>query len=1687
MDLFDFLEDTQKIKVELKPWMRDGVHKTFLCTPSMLPKVIDDCIASGLYGIDTEGSGLDTRVFEGETVSKLVGCCLSPDGKMGYYIPLRHKVGTEHNVPFSLWRKEMARLLESGARAIFHNAKYDQEMLQFCGGEPVGEWDDPQKWEDTLILAYLRDTRAKQKGLKFLAKTELDMEMIELEELFPKDKVKSGQLDFSELDPSWEVVPWYAGSDALITRKLYDRLAPKVLDPGDGLPGQGLIYTIEKLCVTATRWMERARIMTDQEKARELIRIGQKEWLESISEVYSSASEIVGRDISPGYYRILMGRQPGYEDQKFDVSVVQPGYMARVDDARITAEKNNLDPTFRDAKKKVRIQTIQKRVPSIVSKGVMEEVSFPLVYDILVPEELGSLLRECKVPGLTVTEKSGQVATNQEELERVLEEAGDKYPFAAKIKRFREVSKALGTYLLPLIEDCAADGSIRIHYNAHKIDTGRFAVSSSKNPSLDGGTRFPIHGTPATYDPKRPECMGRIRECIISRPGKVIAACVAKGELVHTARGIIPIESVLAGDQVVTDEGLRNVAWAGHTGMKPVVKMTTSKGVTLRLTEDHLVYTTGDSGLEWKTAGEMKPGDWVVHAWDHIAGESVELPQTPTFLPHEKAIKTPSTMTGNLAEFLGRFMGDGSLGHLHGLARSVNFSLGSDVDELLPHLNGQADSLFGISFKHRGKGDVTCSSNPLCRWMDEVTGKGQSDVRGLAVPPAIMRCGSNIHAMFLRGLFDADGSVGCRSGDGLSLWVTSDRMSLEVQLLLHGLGIHTRRVRSERTTNFGHIVGYTITISGFRSLQRFKVMVGFTTQRKAAVLEMLVSTPRNRDYSSTVPASLAKKAVRKQGNVLTNRCINNSSRMGRVTYESLASCLPYPTDTDAVWMDRLLHGSMFFDTLSSVEPDGESDVYDLHVPEGSRFTVNSFVVHNCDFSGVELRIATNLSLEPKWLREFFHCSSCDKMFPAGDGTFTPMPPPPFCPDCGSDKIGDLHTLTGISIYGADATSRPDWKKLRGNSKCVHPDTLIFLDGPKSGLAPIRSLPVGDQGEFHYSRGQSVLGPNGKFVRVNSVFNGEPKELFHVVTRRGILTCSAEHRFKLSDGSLRSIQDGLDKGDQLVESPSAVLKVDVCGPIPHVASEDTPSVWIHPNLELAYFAGLYLGDGCKIGATTVSLSHGQVGKIDTLGVPYALWQNILVDACERAGFRPVRRKMGVYLGSRSVMRYLTSLSLVDGVGGRRTLRIPQWVLDMGREGILTFLGGLFDTDGYIGKRDASMRWCTKDAVFAGQIAAALSAVGFQPSVSPSWNKTYQRDYFIVGVRASDIIALKPYLRHPGKLARVRLVPPHNLTHPNKVLKVIPAGVGPCRDVSLDSEDHLYWTNGLVTHNSTNFALVYGGGGNAVVLALEGEIDKAEGWRIKEVFDKTYKGLSSWWKEQHKFARQHKFVTTAFGRRYPLPDIDHEMGGFRAKAERNAVNGPIQGLSADITKLAMGLIYKECKKRGWLEKVHMLITMHDELVFEIDKDILEEAIDIFVGIMCRNPALLKFKWPIPLTSDVEMGYSWMVPWDLKKIRHTGQCPPELAGCFKGTKVKEGSSKESEKPKQKKVGVKVYKVPSLTLGSVETVATMLATARSLKPTNPATLKLEGPNGEDMTGMLMVLWGGPLPEVEADGPEAN
>jgi hypothetical protein len=388
---------------------------------------------------------------------------------------------------------------------------------------------------------------------------------------------------------------------------------------------------------------------------------------------------------------------------------------------------------------------------------------------------------------------------------------------------------------------------------------------------------------------------------------------------------------------------------------------------------------------------------------------------------------------------------------------------------------------------------------------------------------------------------------------------------------------------------------------------------------------------------------------------------------------------------------------------------------------------------------------------------------------------------------------------------------------------------------------------------------------------------------------------------MADGRQLSISDGLSKGMSLVHPERINTFPEFECSVSCQMHDQIPPLQVPLSKDLAYFAGLFLGDGAKQGTTSVSITHGHVNKVDLLGYSYQDWQSQIVSLCQEVGFQPTPRVEGVYLGSRNVMRFLHSLSLIEGdpATGSRNLRIPRWVLSK-KDFAISFLGGLFDTDGDVSKQDGTIRVLTKDPIFAGQLVSLLQTLGCIPTVEASYNKTYQRFYFRLSVRGYETHKIRCGMRHKGKIARFR-DPKKGSGRKNEVLQILTAGELPCVDLSLGSEDHLYWVNGFITHNSTNFALCYGGGGDAVVASTG--VSKEEGWRIKNKFQKAYPTLAGWWKSQHEFARRHGYVVTGFGRKCMLPDIHHENSYFASKAERNAVNSPVQGVGADIMKAAM----------------------------------------------------------------------------------------------------------------------------------------------------------------------------------------
>ena len=164
---------------------------------------------------------------------------------------------------------------------------------------------------------------------------------------------------------------------------------------------------------------------------------------------------------------------------------------------------------------------------------------------------------------------------------------------------------------------------------------------------------------------------------------------------------------------------------------------------------------------------------------------------------------------------------------------------------------------------------------------------------------------------------------------------------------------------------------------------------------------------------------------------------------------------------------------------------------------------------------------------------------------------------------------------------------------------------------------------------------------------------------------------------------------------------------------------------------------------------------------------------------------------------------------------------------------------------------------------------------------------------------------------------------------------------------------------------NFGIVYGI--SAFSLANDIGTTNSEAKKYIEKYFETYPGVKKYMDGIIEKAKADNYVTTMFGRRRPLADINSSNHIVRTAAERIALNTPIQGTSADIIKIAM----INCHERLEKEKLDakLILQIHDELIIECSKDDAEKAALILKEEM-KNAASLK----VELTVDVNTGKNW-----------------------------------------------------------------------------------------------------------------
>jgi len=166
-------------------------------------------------------------------------------------------------------------------------------------------------------------------------------------------------------------------------------------------------------------------------------------------------------------------------------------------------------------------------------------------------------------------------------------------------------------------------------------------------------------------------------------------------------------------------------------------------------------------------------------------------------------------------------------------------------------------------------------------------------------------------------------------------------------------------------------------------------------------------------------------------------------------------------------------------------------------------------------------------------------------------------------------------------------------------------------------------------------------------------------------------------------------------------------------------------------------------------------------------------------------------------------------------------------------------------------------------------------------------------------------------------------------------------------------------------AVNFGIVYGISDYG--LSRDIGVSRTEaGQYISNYFIK-YHGVKEFIDRVVKDARLQGYVTTLFGRRRYLPDINNSNFNLRSFAERTAMNTPIQGTAADIIKKAMIDVHNALKSEKLQSR--MLLQVHDELILEVPKDEVEQVAKIVKQAMEKS-----VKLQVPLIVDVKIGKNW-----------------------------------------------------------------------------------------------------------------
>lgn len=451
--------------------------------------------------------------------------------------------------------------------------------------------------------------------------------------------------------------------------------------------------------------------------------------------------------------------------------------------------------------------------------------------------------------------------------------------------------------------------------------------------------------------------------------------CLVGDSLILTSRGLVRLQTLgnPAGDQwqpldvhVATDEGARQATQFYVNGVAPVVTIETKRGYRIQGTPVHRIKVLcADGTWQWKHFADIQGGETVPLKLGGMVGEpsAVALPPLgDAYWTSDHTTFVPRTMTADLAEFLGYFMGDGSL-HAKGLRLCVA-QADRDVVERLCKLGQTLFGLRATVTDKTGYVEVGFNSVRLVMWWEACdfakrppqlghTGKGYV----AHIPDAVVYTNDpEIYAAFLRGLFEADGNI----ASGYLYWSTvTKKFSQDVQTLLLALGfVTTRKIDQPAFGKFGTNPQFVLRLLNAATTAQFVHDIGLLSQRKRA-LALAADHPQAARYDH-IPVSRALiDVLAPENDALRKTLLMSLARHGTVSRRAAMTLFERSADPT---LGHLL--GFFYDEVTSTVVEEEQPTYDLSVPANVTYIANGFISHNtisfmmdCDTTGVEPDIA----------------------------------------------------------------------------------------------------------------------------------------------------------------------------------------------------------------------------------------------------------------------------------------------------------------------------------------------------------------------------------------------------------------------------------------------------------------------------------------------------------------------------------------------------------------------------------------------------------------------------------------------------------------------------------------------------------------------------------------------------------